>query len=129
MRFADILTDKGKDITIWTAVETSTAIIGASIPILRVFIKNTIISVNERYYRTTDGDTTAASVGTVQEVVPMSAIVRSKHQNAAATSVGSISGSEGLGTVIRDDGRLSQTSTFVVMHSPNAWERPSEWDR
>lgn len=29
----------GKDVTIWTAVETATAIIGSSIPVLRVFIK------------------------------------------------------------------------------------------
>ncbi|OBR15185.1 Integral membrane family protein [Colletotrichum higginsianum IMI 349063] len=29
----------GKDVTIWTAVETATAIVGSSIPVLRVFIK------------------------------------------------------------------------------------------
>ncbi|CAO2652882.1 Nn.00g022930.m01.CDS01 [Neocucurbitaria sp. VM-36] len=29
----------GKDVTIWTSVETATAIIGASIPVLRVFFK------------------------------------------------------------------------------------------
>ncbi|KAF1957329.1 hypothetical protein CC80DRAFT_361757, partial [Byssothecium circinans] len=31
----------GKDVTIWTAAETSAAIIGASIPVLRVFFKST----------------------------------------------------------------------------------------
>ncbi|KAF2637743.1 hypothetical protein P280DRAFT_95766 [Massarina eburnea CBS 473.64] len=34
----------GKDVTIWTAVETATAIVGASIPVLRVFFKNTLDS-------------------------------------------------------------------------------------
>ncbi|KAF1851398.1 uncharacterized protein K460DRAFT_362145 [Cucurbitaria berberidis CBS 394.84] len=29
----------GKDVTIWTSVETATAIIGASIPVLRVFFR------------------------------------------------------------------------------------------
>ncbi|KAH7074772.1 hypothetical protein BKA63DRAFT_320877 [Paraphoma chrysanthemicola] len=34
----------GKDVTIWTAVETATAIIAASIPVLRVFLKETVSS-------------------------------------------------------------------------------------
>lgn len=31
--------DNGREITIWTVVETATAIIGASIPVLRVLVK------------------------------------------------------------------------------------------
>ncbi|KAH9872873.1 hypothetical protein J1614_005267 [Plenodomus biglobosus] len=34
----------GKDVTIWTAVETATAIIAASIPVLRVFFKQHVAS-------------------------------------------------------------------------------------
>lgn len=34
----------GKDLAIWTAVETATAIIAASIPVLRVFLKETVKS-------------------------------------------------------------------------------------
>jgi hypothetical protein len=34
----------GKDVTIWTAVETAVAIIGASIPVLRVFVREKVSS-------------------------------------------------------------------------------------
>lgn len=34
----------GKDVTIWTAVETAVAIIGASIPVLRVFFREKVSS-------------------------------------------------------------------------------------
>lgn len=34
----------GKDVTIWTAVETAAAIIAASIPVLRVFFKEAVTS-------------------------------------------------------------------------------------
>ncbi|KAJ4324219.1 hypothetical protein N0V94_001431 [Neodidymelliopsis sp. IMI 364377] len=34
----------GKDVTIWTAVETAVAIIGASIPVLRVFLREKVSS-------------------------------------------------------------------------------------
>ncbi|KAF1972300.1 hypothetical protein BU23DRAFT_388947, partial [Bimuria novae-zelandiae CBS 107.79] len=43
---------KGKNVTIWTVVETATAIVGACIPVLRVFFKNTCNSLHDRYHRT-----------------------------------------------------------------------------
>lgn len=42
----------GKDVTIWTAVETAVAIIGASIPVLRVFFREKVSSYsNSRGHR------------------------------------------------------------------------------
>lgn len=41
----------GKDVTIWTGVETATAIIAASIPILRVFFKETVSSYSRSHGR------------------------------------------------------------------------------
>jgi hypothetical protein len=37
----------GKDVTIWTVVETATAIIAASIPVLRVFFKDAVHSYSK----------------------------------------------------------------------------------
>lgn len=34
----------GKDVTIWTAVETAVAIIGASLPVLRVLVREKVSS-------------------------------------------------------------------------------------
>ncbi|PVH98255.1 hypothetical protein DM02DRAFT_483808, partial [Periconia macrospinosa] len=48
----DDFTYNGKDVIIWTAVETATAIVGASIPVLRVFFKETISSSHSRSHRT-----------------------------------------------------------------------------
>ncbi|PSN68609.1 hypothetical protein BS50DRAFT_599165 [Corynespora cassiicola Philippines] len=39
----------GKDVTIWTAVETATAIIAASIPVLRVFFKEAVSSMHYNF--------------------------------------------------------------------------------
>jgi hypothetical protein len=41
----------GKDVTIWTAVETATAIIAASIPVLRVFFKEAVSSYGHSHGR------------------------------------------------------------------------------
>lgn len=40
--------DNGVDVTIWTAVETATAIIAASMPVLRVFFKEAVSSYYSR---------------------------------------------------------------------------------
>jgi hypothetical protein len=39
----------GKDVTIWTVVETATAIIAASIPVLRVFFKDAVHSYSKSH--------------------------------------------------------------------------------
>ncbi|CAI6333752.1 unnamed protein product [Periconia digitata] len=49
----DDFTYNGKDVMIWTAAETATAIIGASIPVLRVFFKETISSHSQSQSHTT----------------------------------------------------------------------------
>ncbi|KAH6622040.1 hypothetical protein C7974DRAFT_397558 [Boeremia exigua] len=41
----------GKDVTIWTAVETAVAIIGASLPVLRVFFREKVSSYNHSQSR------------------------------------------------------------------------------
>jgi hypothetical protein len=64
----------GKDLTIWTAVETATAIIAASIPVLRVFFKETISS----YSRSHSASTKTGSV-------PLSRLNRSQHFTTTTT--------------------------------------------
>jgi hypothetical protein len=46
----------GKDVTIWTAVETATAIIAASIPVLRVFFKDKVKSYGQSNGRSRSGE-------------------------------------------------------------------------
>ncbi|KAF1837910.1 hypothetical protein BDW02DRAFT_490550 [Decorospora gaudefroyi] len=62
----------GKDVTIWTAVETATAIIAASIPVLRVFFKQRIFSYNRSHMRSNHS-------------VPLSRLNRSQHCTTTTT--------------------------------------------
>ncbi|KAK2043917.1 hypothetical protein LZ31DRAFT_584984 [Colletotrichum somersetense] len=50
----------GKDVTIWTAVETATAVTGSSIPVLRVFIKekSSILGCSRKNNNKTSGPNT-----------------------------------------------------------------------
>ena len=52
----------GKDITIWTVVETATAIIAASIPVLRVFFKEAVSSYNQSNSKSNGGRSNARTV-------------------------------------------------------------------
>ncbi|KAF2446630.1 hypothetical protein P171DRAFT_462846 [Karstenula rhodostoma CBS 690.94] len=122
----------GKDVTIWTVVEIATAIIGACIPVLRVFFKNTITSLYDRYHRT-DGRSTATATTNFashgSSSVPLE-IVQS--QKSMRTSISSVPGTEELGMVITDDsgrghGGILQTNTVTVMHAPNPQGRIAEW--
>lgn len=61
----------GKDVTIWTVVETATAIIAASIPVLRVFFKDAVSS----YSRSRGKSNTRSQNGSV----PLSRLSRSHH--------------------------------------------------
>jgi hypothetical protein len=62
----------GKDVVIWTVVETATAIIAASIPILRVFFKEAVSS----YHNTTNN---ANRTQVSSKTVPLSSLSRSRH--------------------------------------------------
>ena len=58
----------GKDVIIWTAVETAVAIIGASLPVLRVFLREKVSSYNSSRGHATNSTlkhTPAASRGSV----------------------------------------------------------------
>jgi hypothetical protein len=66
----------GKDVIIWTVVETATAIIAASMPILRVFFKEAVSS----YHDTTNNpNRTQAS----SKTMPLSSLSRSRHSTIA----------------------------------------------
>jgi hypothetical protein len=62
----------GKDVIIWTVVETATAIIAASIPILRVFFKEAVSSYHNA---SNNPNRTQAS----SKAVPLSSLSRSRH--------------------------------------------------
>ncbi|CAN9173621.1 unnamed protein product [Alternaria alternata] len=81
----------GKELTIWTAVETATAIIAASIPILRVFFKETISSYSRSHTRT-------------NKSVPLSRLNQSQHSATTTTVHAMGKGKEGHWTVIEENG-------------------------
>lgn len=81
----------GKELTIWTAVETATAIIAASIPILRVFFKETISSYSRSHTRT-------------NKSVPLSRLNQSQHSATTTTVHAMGKGKEGYWTVIEENG-------------------------
>jgi hypothetical protein len=68
----------GKDVTIWTVVETATAIIAASIPVLRVFFKEAVSSYNHSHGRSNGGRSNARTV-------PLSNLSRSHRSSHTAT--------------------------------------------
>lgn len=74
----------GKDVTIWTAVETATAIIAASIPVLRVFFKEKVSSFsNSRGKSTTNTGNRNSRSG-----VPLSVMNRSQRSSHTQTTMG-----------------------------------------
>ncbi|KAH7386900.1 hypothetical protein DE146DRAFT_186479 [Phaeosphaeria sp. MPI-PUGE-AT-0046c] len=64
---------EGKDVTIWTVVETATAIVAASIPVLRVFFKDKVSSYNKSHSRSHRHSTT--------NNVPLSRLTRSRRSS------------------------------------------------
>ncbi|KAL5375003.1 hypothetical protein DPSP01_011494 [Paraphaeosphaeria sporulosa] len=122
----------GKNVTIWTATETATAVIGACIPVLRVFFKNTIISLHDRYHRTDGRSITTANTGFTtngSSSVPLEII---QSQKSMGSSVSSVPGADELGMVITNDfgnghGGILQTNTVTVVHTPNPQGRMMEW--
>lgn len=95
----------GKDVTIWTAVETATAIIAASIPVLRVFFKDKISSYDRSHGRSDrDGS----------KPVPLSNLSRGQHtvgksKEAGWTTlepIGDISSRSSRVGILRDEGGL-----------------------
>jgi hypothetical protein len=95
----------GKDVTIWTAVETATAIIGASIPVLRVFFKETISS-----YQTSHSNTRS------NKSIPLSRLNPSQQSSTAtATTVQAMGKSKDFGYISLDptDGQDSRGGFLV----------------
>ncbi|EDU40764.1 hypothetical protein PtrSN002B_002834 [Pyrenophora tritici-repentis] len=86
----------GKELTIWTTVETATAIIAASIPVLRVFLKETISSYRPHTH------STACSI-------PLSRLHQSQH-STTTTSVHASSAhkKESRWTIMQDNDSSSQ---------------------
>jgi hypothetical protein len=67
----------GKDVVIWTFVETATAIIAASIPILRVFFKDTVTSHSNSRTKSNKHSTVGS--------VPLSRLSRSRRSAHVST--------------------------------------------
>lgn len=80
----------GKDLVIWTVVETATAIVGASIPVLRVFFKETICSYSRSRARTTKS-------------VPLSRLNQSQHSTNTTTVHAMPQGKEGIWSMIEEE--------------------------
>jgi hypothetical protein len=110
-------TVKGKDLTIWTSVETATAIVGASIPVLRVYLKNSIETLHDRYHRTDyEGNTVTVSAPSRSVAIPLSII---NLKSAKRLSVHSITETTGLrgGTPPEND-IIVQTNTVTIEYFP-----------
>lgn len=80
----------GKDVTIWTAVETAVAIIGASIPVLRVFFREKVSS-----YSNSRGRSVAPS--TLRHIPSTNATAR---RSIALNAIGPNKDKEGVWTRI-----------------------------
>jgi hypothetical protein len=118
----------GKDVIIWTVVETATAIIAASIPVLRVFFKEAVSS-----YNNTNGQSRTRP-GTSN--VPLSSLSRSRHSTIPRGKEGgwatlepiedTVEDGESQRRILRDEehglekggvlehGGIMQTSTITV---------------
>jgi hypothetical protein len=79
----------GKDVTVWTEIEIATAIVAASIPVLRVFFKEAVSSYNRSH-------PTSNSKGT-----PLSRLDRS--QQSHITTIVQTKGKNGEWTAIKDE--------------------------
>jgi hypothetical protein len=91
----------GKDVIIWTVVETATAIIAASIPVLRVFFKEAVSS-----YNNTHGGATNTQAST--KTVPLSNLGRSRHSGLQSIGKGREAGWTTLGPI--EDGNEDRFS-------------------
>jgi hypothetical protein len=80
----------GKELTIWTGVETATAVIAASIPVLRVFFKESISSYSRSHAKT-------------DQSVPLSRLNQSRHSTTPTTVHAISKRKEGRWTVIEDN--------------------------
>jgi hypothetical protein len=87
----------GKNLTIWTAVETATAIIAASIPVLRVFFKEAVHSYSRSYTRT-------------DKSMPLSRLNRSQ-----TTTTIQAGGDKGLGWLPLGDGHGDGSSQRDIL--------------
>ncbi|KAL5431524.1 hypothetical protein PMIN05_009461 [Paraphaeosphaeria minitans] len=125
----------GKNITIWTATETATAVIGACIPVLRVFFNNTITSLHDRYHRTDGRSISTANTRLTtngSSSVPLERIQSHKSMGSSAPSMSSVPGADELGMVITNDfghghGVILQTNTVTVVHALNTQGRVVDW--
>jgi hypothetical protein len=107
----------GKDVTIWTVVETATAIIAASIPVLRVFFKDKVNS-----YSRSNGKSGSNSNA---RSIPLSHLSRS-HPHSHSVTVQSIGkGKEAGWTTLEpiedgtDDGASQRGILRTEEHGPS----------
>jgi hypothetical protein len=101
----------GKDVTIWTAVETATAIIAASIPVLRVFFKEAVSSFSNSY-----GPSQCRSR---TKPVPLSTLNRSRNSKSFRK------GKDGGWTTI-DDSREEGASQIGILQDEGGLLRDEE---
>lgn len=118
---------QGKDVTIWTVVETATAIIAASIPVLRVFFKE--VSTRRYYSRGAHShDRSRKSVRlsrlnnrshTSSHTVTVQAMGGSSDKNAGWTTLEPIEDGSGDGasqrSILRDEEQGLSSATTTMM--------------
>jgi hypothetical protein len=116
-------------VTIWTAVETATAIVGASIPVLRVFFKDTISSFHSH-----SGPTSRSNPSAKSGSVPLASLRRISASRISRHASGVINGdsvsewsilreAEDDGVIVEEGnakgqmhGGILQTSTITIMY-------------
>ena len=81
----------GKDLVVWTVTEIATAIVGGSIPVLRVFFKETMSSYGRSGAKTNTG-------------VPLSRLNKSQHSTITTTVRAVTQGKDGSWTTLAEDG-------------------------
>lgn len=81
----------GTNLVVWTVTEIATAIIGGSLPVLRVFFKETMSSYGRSGVKTTTG-------------VPLSRLNKSQHSTITTTVRAMAQGKNGSWSTLPEDG-------------------------
>jgi hypothetical protein len=86
----------GKDVTIWTVVEIAVAIIGASIPVLRVFFREKVSSYSHSHGRSVAPSTLKrVPTTTARRSIALTAMAPSKDKEGVWTRIEPIDGRSG----------------------------------
>ncbi|KAL1608877.1 hypothetical protein SLS59_002068 [Nothophoma quercina] len=120
----------GKDVTIWTAVETAVAIIGASIPVLRVFFREKVSSYSNSRGRSMAPSTfkhIPTTTATARRSIALNAMGPNKDKDGVWTRIEPINERDGDARSERNlRGRRSDEETGVAV-SGDAGSQDGIW--